>query len=375
LLRRGGAAAVGCRRRGRGRAGRAAGTYAARGHHLWIDRARRVHLRTLDRAREELTQVHRARREPPERLGELLRREVAIVGLLLERLHDDVREAGGEALARHALVERDRRLRHVELDVLHRRLRVVRELAGQDLVQDRRERVDVAARVELLALRLLGRHELGRPEHHALLREHDAARAKLALGHLGETEVEHLREIPAAVLVGEEDVLGLQVAVNDAEAVGLVQGAADLHQDRDGSLVRERTLLADDLVQVLAVQELHHDVERAVLQLAVQEHLHGVLVRQVAHRPGFAAEAGRQVLPVRELGVKDLHRDEPVERRLRGSVDRAHAARADLLLDQELTVQHRTANVRIGGFLLGRRHTKPGLRAGDTRRVGYYEIP
>ena len=79
---------------------------------------------------------------------------------------------------------------------------------------------------------------------------------------------------------------------------------------------------AHHLVEVLPLQVLHHDVERAVLELAVEEHLHGVRVREVAHRPRLAAEARDQVFAVGELGVEDLHRHHPVHRRLAGLVDR-----------------------------------------------------
>ena len=169
----------------------------------------------------------------------------------------------------------------------------------------------------------------------------------LPLAHLGEAEVEHLRVIPLHRRLHEEDVLGLEVAVDDPRLVRLVERAA--HRDEDGKrpLHRERPLGAHRLVQVLPLEELHDDVERPVVELAEHEHLHGVRVRELAHRPRLAPEAGHEVLPVRELGMEDLHAHHPVHLGLERLVDRAHAARADLLQDLELAVQDVASDERV----------------------------
>ncbi len=196
-------------------------------------------------------------------------------------------------------------------------------------------------------LRLLRAHELRRTEDHPLLRQDERAGAHLALGHLGEAEVEHLREVPEPSLLAEEEVLRLHVAVDDPRLVRLFQCAADLDEDGQGAGDREGTFGADRLIEVLPLQELHDDVERAVLELTVEEDLGRVGVRQVAHRPGLAAEARDEILPVDQLGVEDLHPDHAVHRRLRRLVDGAHAPRADLLEDLELSVQDLTSDERI----------------------------
>ena len=61
---------------------------------------------------------------------------------------------------------------------------------------------------------------------------------QLALGDLGEPEVEHLGEVLHAAVPAEEDVLRLQVAVDDALVVRLLKRAAHLDQDADGALDR-----------------------------------------------------------------------------------------------------------------------------------------
>jgi hypothetical protein len=110
-------------------------------------------------------------------------------------------------------------------------LGVERQLSGEHLVEDHRERVDVAARVERPALGLLRRHELRGPEDHSLLGEDDRAGAHLALGHLRQTEVQHLGEVRDVAHPAEEDVLRLEVPVHDPHLMRLIQGTADGDQD------------------------------------------------------------------------------------------------------------------------------------------------
>ncbi len=96
-----------------------------------------------------------------------------------------------------------------------------RPLAGQHLVEDHAQAVDVAAGVDVvrLAARLFGRH-VGRRAHDLAVRRH-----RLAVGvALGEAEVGDVR--PA--LAVEEDVRRLDVAVDDAVVVGVLQGVGHL---------------------------------------------------------------------------------------------------------------------------------------------------
>src|SRR5205085_7243668 len=107
---------------------------------------------------------------------------------------------------------RSRRPRPVEnLRMQYRRqLTGERGLAVQQLVKDHAERVDVGARVDGLALHLLWPHVRRRADHAAC-----RGQALLVVDELGDSEVEDLR----LASVGDEDVVGLDVAVDDAEVV------------------------------------------------------------------------------------------------------------------------------------------------------------
>jgi hypothetical protein len=62
-------------------------------------------------------------------------------------------------------------------------------------------------------------------------------------------------------------------------------------RDREHLGGAERAAAADALIEGLPVQALHHQVARAVRQVAVLVHLDHVLVPGQAERCGFAAQA------------------------------------------------------------------------------------
>ena len=79
----------------------------------------------------------------------------------------------------------------------------------------------------------------------------------LGPGDAGDAKVHH----PQLAVVQQHDVLGLDVPVDDAVAVGVVEGAEDLGDEVDGLPAGD---LAAPLVEVLpeghALHALHHDI-------------------------------------------------------------------------------------------------------------------
>ena len=145
------------------------------------------------------------------------RRRVAPPRLLGHRL-----EADRLQVARDVVVERRGRPRLVVQHLVqqHPRRAAERQLAGQQLVEDHAEAVDVGAAVDLvrLAAGLLGAHVGGRAQHLALERHRDLARVAL-----GQAEVHDVR----AARRRRHDVRRLDVAMDHALLVGVVQGVGD----------------------------------------------------------------------------------------------------------------------------------------------------
>lgn len=107
-------------------------------------------------------------------------------------------------------------------------------MAGEHFVEHGAEREDVAAAVEFLAFNLFGRHVLKSADDGAflgdgiLLGRGSGERGESGLGSagLGEAEVEKF-----CAGLGEHDVGRFDIAMNDAAAVGFVEGVGEFGAD------------------------------------------------------------------------------------------------------------------------------------------------
>ena len=207
-----------------------------------------------------------------------------------------------------------------------------RQLAAQALVEHRADRPDVAARVHVgVSLRLLRRHVPGRAEHDALARER---RVLGQLLDLADTEVQDLRERRIRIAIDEEDVVGLEIAMNDARVVRTHEAAHDLHEDalRLGRI--EQPFALDPLGQRLAAKQLHDDESDAVIGEAGVEDLHDVRALGGARGLGLAREPPSRLTLLGVLGIEDLDCHALLDGRVDGLVNAPHPATADQLHDR-----------------------------------------
>ena len=119
-----------------------------------------------------------------------------------------------------------------------------RAAARQHLVEDRAKREQIRAVIDRQSAHLLGRHVADGAEHDARLRsatQHCRRRAlavdrRALLRQFGQTEVENLD----AVVPGDEEVLGLEIAMDDALVVRRRESARDLKRILDRLARRQR---------------------------------------------------------------------------------------------------------------------------------------
>jgi hypothetical protein len=216
-------------------------------------------------------------------------------------------------------------------DVHHQRVvvgRVERDLAGDRFVQDQAEGPHVASRVDVeIAARLLGAHVRGRAEHGALHRLHELAAR--GADRLGDAEVEDLGHHVAAVVEGEEDVPGLEIAVDDAAVVRLVEAARDERDPRGGLARAEAALALEAVVHALAFEHLHHDVGRAVVGLTHVVDVDDGGVLELAARLRFVEEALQGLVVRREALEQELHREVAIRQLVARGPDGPHPTGAE----------------------------------------------
>ena len=262
----------------------------------------------------------------------------AIGGELLERPVDRELDRDRHRLALNGEAPRLFRQKASD-DRLHRRPGE-RRLSGQHLVGHGPERVDVGPGIDRAFPHcLLGRHVLGGAEAQSRLGHPVAAGV---LDREGDPEVGH-----RGVAVLEEDVLGLDVAMDHAEAVGVAEGVGHFARDLHGVLDRQLLLALQPGAEGLARHQRHHVVEEAVGLAAVEER-ENVGVLEPGGGPDFreeslAPEGGAQV------GMEDLDGDVAVVLEVVGEIDGRHPALAQLALDP-------VASLEGLGEALGDRH-------------------
>ena len=193
------------------------------------------------------------------------------------------------------------------------------DLAGKHLVQDDADGVEVGAAVHGLVADLLGGKELRRPHDGGVLLD------GLVLG-AADAEVHHLHP----VVLEEEDILGLEVAVDDPHPVRGLQPQERLAGDLQAAPDREDPLAHEDVLDRPSDHVLHGD-EFLAADLAQVVHPAHVLVGDLAGEEDLLPQA----LDVDVIlgAAQHLEGDGGVQLEVVGQVDHPHAAEADELLD------------------------------------------
>jgi hypothetical protein len=283
-----------------------------------------------------------------------------VAGIAGGRPGDQVVEFGGDPGHRGA--RRGDRVVRVLVGDLHRLFALVGLLAGEHLVEHDAERVDVAAGVGRTAGDELGGEVRDGAEERG---------TRGGVGGRGTREPE-VPELDPTV-VGEQDVLGLEVAVHDAGAVRGRQAGEHGTEDVRRLFRGERAVLVQEVPQRDARDVLHHDVDAVVLG-ALVVHAHQVRVRQAGGGTGLLDEAFPEGLVVGQVPVHDLDRDAALESDVGGEVHGRHPAPRDAGADAVPLIDHATDHRVRGGVRGHLRHsTKRGVGR-PHRRTGRYTI-
>ena len=197
-------------------------------------------------------------------------------------------------------------------------------------------------------------------------------RVALGVEQLGQAEVEHLDEVLGAPALDEEDVLGLEVAVDDARVVG---GVRARRRPARGSAPRSprATGRGEEVVEGLALEVLHHEVVAVRRNHVHVEDVDDVLVADEVDRARFGVEARHQPLVGRQLVLQHLDGHPAADDRVFAEVDGPHAAPADHLGDLEGTqgrTHHAVGRLRRSSLLRATVDDWPGAGPGKRQRRG-----
>ncbi len=236
------------------------------------------------------------------------------------------------------LVQR-RTLERVSLD---------RRRAGQKLVKNHAQGVNIGTGVDIerVESRLLGGHVERRAGNAAKRGEKAMLGEPHTAGGLGQTEVDDLGN-GCSVMAFDQDVGGLQVAVDDPLLVGVLHGRADLAEE--GEPFRE---LEPVLVAVVGerdpLDQLHDEKRTTVLGRAGIEDLGDVGMVHQRQRLAFGLEAGEDGFGI-HASLDQFESDRASDRlSLLGKVDRSHAPFADFLAKLVAAGDHGIEQRRVG---------------------------
>ena len=130
----------------------------------------------------------------------------------------------------------------------------------------------------------------------------------------------------------EQDVVGLDVAMDDARGVGGVERSGDLAQQPDRFGRRQRPVGGDPALEVAALDQAHGDDQLAVLLAGVVDG-DDVGVVETGGEARLAQEPFAEGLVVGEVAGDHLECHRAVERQVRRPVDDAHPAARDQRVD------------------------------------------
>ncbi len=141
----------------------------------------------------------------------------------------------------------------------------------------------------------------------------------LALDQFGEAEIKNLRQAVA----GDEQVLGLEIAMEDAPRVSGGKAAGDLHANLDRFASRERAAV-EPLTQRGALEEFADDVRSAAVRANVEDSQNVRMVER-GRRACLLFEAMKSVRVCGKRGGKNLDGDVASQPRVTGAIHLAHA--------------------------------------------------
>jgi hypothetical protein len=170
--------------------------------------------------------------------------------------------------------------------------------------------------------------------------------------------------------IGQKDVIGFEVAVNNAQFVRGVQSPRRLLENFRNFGDGERAPPLEDLVEGFAFQKFHGDVGRAIIRLDRFVNGDDIGVMNATRGTRLILKAQQEVGVIEKFAVQDLERHRAVSHsNLLGEKDRTHAALAQAA-DKAKPARESSGKLRFGLRGLGGEVSAVSWTEGKIVRVG-----
>src|SRR5205814_3252218 len=156
--------------------------------------------------------------------------------------------------------------------------------------------------------------------------------------HLCDAEVDELHALVGLFAARDHQVLRADVAMDDARSMNRIESVERLDRQANGVRRRDHAALANDLRQILAVDELPDHVMRSIGKRREVVQRRDIRMLNFRRELRFAKEALVRVGILRDLRADDLDHADGLEEHVLDFVDLAHAAGAEALDDPVLAV-------------------------------------
>src|SRR6185503_5385679 len=161
---------------------------------------------------------------------------------------------------------------------------------------------------------------------------------------LRDAEIEEFHDVAEAGHRREENVVGLEVAVDDVRSMGCGKRGEDLRRNERGSLGGEATLRRDRVPERLAVQTLHHEKGGLAMRRLKVEDANDVRVIDGGDRLRLATETHDEIGARADGRMQDLDGNAHLREILAlGLVDGAHTADPDERADPITPAEQRSS--------------------------------
>lgn len=279
---------------------------------------------------------------------ELGHRGIAVVAFAGHGVHDDGFEVFGNLPIRTSFGR--------WFGIFHQNLgddgqiagRAVGNAAGQAFIQDDSQTINVGAGVQGIAADLFGTH-IERSAQHCT----GSGEASFVGGahDFCDPKIEEFHKI-CPLARTQENVFGLDVAMQNTTFVGGSEGLSKLFADVDGVGFTEGRTAREPLSEAFSEKKLHFNIRATVAGDAHVEDFDDVGRRNGCGEASLAVQAGDQIGGGRKLGIEDFDGDGAVQEQVLGNIHGAHASLADAALNAQLAAKHFTNEWVV--FFVGR---------------------